>query len=206
MQPATLSSARAVVLRAAPRRAASTGAVRGTAPRRAGRAALSVCAAGKSYKITLLPGDGIGPEIMKVAVDCLNVVVRGGLARRRRGRAGGRCAGRNPFWLRVAASGSSRHAAPRRAAAAASHAAPPGARVCACTRAAPHPGALPVAVAAQLPRRVSRQLCDSAHTCRALFLMRPLRTHHARTAPRRAVQEGGLQPHLHGGAHRRRRA
>jgi len=50
------------------------------APRRcsAGRRAqhtLSVSAS-KSYRLTLLPGDGIGPEIMKVAVDCLNVVVR----------------------------------------------------------------------------------------------------------------------------------
>ena len=29
-----------------------------------------------AFKVTLLPGDGIGPEIMKVAVDCLNLVVR----------------------------------------------------------------------------------------------------------------------------------
>ncbi|NEO49768.1 MAG: hypothetical protein F6K55_38995, partial [Moorea sp. SIO4A3] len=27
-----------------------------------------------SYRITLLPGDGIGPEIMAVAVDVLNFV------------------------------------------------------------------------------------------------------------------------------------
>ena len=39
--------------------------------------AVRVAAAGKAYTLTLLPGDGIGPEIMKVAVDCLNVVVRG---------------------------------------------------------------------------------------------------------------------------------
>ena len=33
--------------------------------------ALAVSAAAKSYKITLLPGDGIGPEIMAVAKDIL---------------------------------------------------------------------------------------------------------------------------------------
>ena len=47
--------------------------VRRATPARA--AGLHICAASKSYTLTLLPGDGIGPEIMKVAVDCLNVVV-----------------------------------------------------------------------------------------------------------------------------------
>jgi 3-isopropylmalate dehydrogenase len=28
----------------------------------------------QSYRITLLPGDGIGPEIMAVAVDVLNAI------------------------------------------------------------------------------------------------------------------------------------
>ena len=35
------------------------------------RGALCVAAAAKNYKITLLPGDGIGPEIMSVAKDIL---------------------------------------------------------------------------------------------------------------------------------------
>lgn len=60
-------------VRANPVRVAAPAARRATAQR---AAAVRVCAAGKSYSITLLPGDGIGPEIMKVAVDCLNVVVR----------------------------------------------------------------------------------------------------------------------------------
>ena len=84
MPPATLNVS--CMLRAAPlRRDAGAGRV-AVAPRRAaaGRGSLSVSAAGKSYKITLLPGDGIGPEILKVAVDCLNVVVR---ARKRRNAA-----------------------------------------------------------------------------------------------------------------------
>ena len=71
------------MVRAAPLRR-NAGACRlAAAPRRAaaGRCSLSVAAAGKSYKITLLPGDGIGPEIMKVAVDCLNIVVRALLGR-----------------------------------------------------------------------------------------------------------------------------
>lgn len=60
-------------VRANPVRVAAPAARRAPAQR---AAAVRVCAAGKSYSITLLPGDGIGPEIMKVAVDCLNVVVR----------------------------------------------------------------------------------------------------------------------------------
>ena len=43
--------------------------------RRSSRGA-ALAAAGKNYKLTLLPGDGIGPEIMKVAVDVLNEVGR----------------------------------------------------------------------------------------------------------------------------------
>ena len=47
------------------------------AARRSRRAAAaSAAAAAKSYSVTLLPGDGIGPEIMRVAVECLKVVVR----------------------------------------------------------------------------------------------------------------------------------
>ena len=42
---------------------------------RGGAAALAAKAS-KNYKLTLLPGDGIGPEIMKVAVDVLNEVGR----------------------------------------------------------------------------------------------------------------------------------
>ena len=70
------------MVRAAPLRRDSGASRLAATPRRtaASRCSLSVAAAGKSYKITLLPGDGIGPEIMKVAVDCLNIVVR---ARRR---------------------------------------------------------------------------------------------------------------------------
>jgi hypothetical protein len=53
---------------------------RGAAPvsaSRAGPSHVAAAAAGKTaFKLTLLPGDGIGPEIMRVAVDCLNVVVR----------------------------------------------------------------------------------------------------------------------------------
>lgn len=30
----------------------------------------------RSYKVTLLPGDGIGPEIMRVAVDVMQAVGR----------------------------------------------------------------------------------------------------------------------------------
>ena len=37
--------------------------------------ALRVCA-GKEYSLTILPGDGIGPEIMKVALACMNEVGR----------------------------------------------------------------------------------------------------------------------------------
>ena len=37
--------------------------------------ALRVCA-GKEYSLTILPGDGIGPEIMKVALACVNEVGR----------------------------------------------------------------------------------------------------------------------------------
>jgi len=38
---------------------------------------VAAAAAGKTaFKLTLLPGDGIGPEIMRVAVDCLNVVAK----------------------------------------------------------------------------------------------------------------------------------
>ena len=44
-------------------------------------AAATAAAAAKSYTVTLLPGDGIGPEIMRVAVDCLKVVVRARTAR-----------------------------------------------------------------------------------------------------------------------------
>lgn len=54
------------------------------APRRGGThrrcpspsAAAAAAAAKTAFKVTLLPGDGIGPEIMRVAVDCLNLVVR----------------------------------------------------------------------------------------------------------------------------------
>lgn len=71
-----LMSAALSSVRANPVRVAAPAARRATAQ----RAAVRVCAAGKSYKLTLLPGDGIGPEIMKVAVDCLNVVVRAATA------------------------------------------------------------------------------------------------------------------------------
>merc|ERR1711934_312227 len=44
--------------------------------RRSSRGAALAAASNKNYKLTLLPGDGIGPEIMKVAVDVLNEVGR----------------------------------------------------------------------------------------------------------------------------------
>ena len=44
--------------------------------RRSSRGAALAAAGNKNYKLTLLPGDGIGPEIMKVAVDVLNEVGR----------------------------------------------------------------------------------------------------------------------------------
>ena len=44
--------------------------------RRSSRGAAIAAASNKNYKLTLLPGDGIGPEIMKVAVDVLNEVGR----------------------------------------------------------------------------------------------------------------------------------
>ena len=63
------------------RLSASTGAsFRRTAGKRVSppavraRRALAVSAAAKSYKITLLPGDGIGPEIMKTAREVLEEV------------------------------------------------------------------------------------------------------------------------------------
>ena len=63
-----------VSLRTAQPCAMRSAARRATSARAAG---LRVQAAsGKSYTLTLLPGDGIGPEIIKVAVDCLNIVVR----------------------------------------------------------------------------------------------------------------------------------
>jgi len=55
---------------------AAVGAAAGRPSRRRLNAAAAAAAAPQSYSVTLLPGDGIGPEIMKVAVDCLNVVVR----------------------------------------------------------------------------------------------------------------------------------
>ena len=44
--------------------------------RRSSRGAALAAASNKNYKLTLLPGDSIGPEIMKVAVDVLNEVGR----------------------------------------------------------------------------------------------------------------------------------
>jgi len=100
------------MLRAAPLRRDGGAGRFAVAPRRAaaGRCSLAVAAAGKSYKITLLPGDGIGPEILKVAVDCLNVVVR---ARRRRNAAKTSCrVGCCTFGPAATAPLASTHAAP----------------------------------------------------------------------------------------------
>ena len=50
---------------------------RGTTRRASGSSVREgIRAAAKNYKLTLLPGDGIGPEIMKVAVDVLHEVGR----------------------------------------------------------------------------------------------------------------------------------
>ena len=58
----------------------TTSAMRGTVgsvrvPHTRSARALRVCA-GKEYSLTILPGDGIGPEIMKVALACVNEVGR----------------------------------------------------------------------------------------------------------------------------------
>ena len=61
-------------------RAGSDAATRLSCVRRtrsaAARSAVVAVRAGKAYTLTLLPGDGIGPEIMAVARKCLDIVVR----------------------------------------------------------------------------------------------------------------------------------
>lgn len=54
------------------RRASTAGRSSVVLPR--ARARLAVAAAAKNYNITLLPGDGIGPEIMSVAKEVLTEV------------------------------------------------------------------------------------------------------------------------------------